>query len=183
MHYKFLLVAMSLVVSSSGTEAIDRSYPENQDIESGLNYFLNNSDKFSAETLKYVEIYNETVTVLDRSPLDGFSINNITVKTYADTVTITNDTSRHFTEIAVTNGRDGFLIDIELMPFTSLTFESEISSYTLYFMGPNSQFRSSISLFDSGLNSDDLDSYYLILRHLKQFYAKQSTENDFFIFQ
>lgn len=35
---------MSLGVSSSGTEAIDLSYPENQDIESGLNYFLNNSD-------------------------------------------------------------------------------------------------------------------------------------------
>lgn len=66
------------------------------------------------------------------------------------------------------------------MPFTSLTFESDISSGTLYFMGPNSQFRSSLSRFYSGLNSDDLDSYYLMLSHLKQFYAKQSPSMIFY---
>lgn len=170
------------MVASAHASAIQLNSPRYPEIESGLNYYTSESANVLTKPLTSLDIYNKETNEIERLSHDGFSINGITVATEGSSVIISNNTPRHFTEIAITDDINGFLIDEELKPFTSLTFESNLASGELHFMDPNTQFRSSPSKFEGSATHPDIESYNLFLSHLKQFYSKPSTETDFFDF-
>ncbi|WP_158681574.1 hypothetical protein [Microbulbifer pacificus] len=116
----------------------------------------------------------------------GFYVNDVQVSATEDElVRIENYTPRHFSGIALYKTGLAFYLPESLPPFTFVELsiaDSMVSAGEgdkLAFLDPNPQFRSSPSDFHASNKLIDIESYRLILNHMKQFYARKSTRDDF----
>ena len=125
---------------------------------------------------------------LKRALLSGYDLSDI--KAYAINqnnaynLRVENKTPRKFAKINVVIDGKGYVINEELSQFShkdiSLTGVNLKPDSKVSFLQPNLAYQPNVSSFGTNNTDKTVSSYFILQSHLKDFYSKKSTRDDFY---